>query len=147
MLKKYSARRLARLASIQATYQKLQTDDKIGDIIAHFEHYHFVEGVLQSRVEADMNLFKNITYGVDHHQAEIKNIVSTYLNEQWRIDRLSWICLCLLLCAVYELLYEKTPQNVLINEYIELSKDFLNDKEIKFINGILDKILKNTPFL
>ena len=145
MLKKYSSRRLARLASIQATYQKLQTDDKIDDVVSHFENYHFVDGVLQSRVEPDMNLFKNITYGVENHHEELKNIVSTHLNDQWRVDRLSCICFCLLLCAVYELLYEKTPQSVSINEYIELSKDFLNDKEIKFINGILDKILKNNP--
>jgi N utilization substance protein B len=142
MLTKYSARRLSRLASIQAAYQKMQTDDEIEDVIQHFQNYHFIDGVLKSQVQADSELFKSITYGVQEKYTEIMQKISQHLNENWRIERLSFICLAILLCAVYEILYEQTPKNIAINEYLELSKDFLNSQETKFVNGILDRVSK-----
>jgi transcription termination factor NusB len=35
------------------------------------------------------------------------------------------------------------PVPVIINEYIELSRDFLDERDVKFINGILDSVAKD----
>ncbi len=42
--------------------------------------------------------------------------------------------------AIFELLYTKTPEVVVINEAIELAKNYSDDDVRKMINGILDKI-------
>ena len=42
--------------------------------------------------------------------------------------------------AVYELVYTDTPNLVCINESIEIAKKYSDDKVVKMINGVLDKI-------
>ncbi len=44
--------------------------------------------------------------------------------------------------AVYEILFEELPKAVIINEAIELSKKLASDGAPKFVNGLLDKIVK-----
>ena len=67
-----------------------------------------------------------------------KNI-SKYL-ENWTIDRLGLTDQAIIRISVYELLYTDTPNLVCINEAIELSKKYSDDKVSKMINGVLDKI-------
>ena len=51
--------------------------------------------------------------------------------------------LCVLRQAVYEFLYRKqTPPKVIIDEAIELGKEFGSNSSAKFINGVLGNILK-----
>lgn len=44
--------------------------------------------------------------------------------------------------AIYEILFEDLPKAIIINEAIELSKKLASDGAPKFINGLLDKIIK-----
>ncbi|PIU83384.1 MAG: transcription antitermination factor NusB [Elusimicrobia bacterium CG06_land_8_20_14_3_00_38_11] len=61
--------------------------------------------------------------------------------ENWDIDRMASVDRAILRLASYELLYAlSTPPNAVINEAIELAKDFSTDESGKFVNGILDKI-------
>jgi len=61
--------------------------------------------------------------------------------ENWDIERMASIDRSILRLASYELLYVlATPPNAVINEAIELAKDFSTDESGKFVNGILDKI-------
>ncbi len=63
---------------------------------------------------------------------------------EFPIDKINKIDLAILRLAVYELLIEKTePANVIIDEAIELAKEFANDTSPAFINGALGNILKN----
>lgn len=143
MLRKYSSRRLARLAAVQAIYQSLQTEDSLEDIISHFKNYHFTQGVLQSRVPPHIELFESIVWGVFNHTELLKETITRHLQKDWRLDRLAYLSLSLLLCAVYELCYDKAlPHSIVINEYIEISKEFLDFSDTRFINGILDIISK-----
>lgn len=61
----------------------------------------------------------------------------------WRFDRIGHIELTLLRLAVFELMFcRETPARVVINEALELGSDFAADNCKKFINGILDAIVK-----
>ena len=61
----------------------------------------------------------------------------------WKVERLAFPDRNILRMAIYELLhYEDTPPEVVMNEAIELSKDYGTDNAPKFINGILDRIWK-----
>ncbi len=49
---------------------------------------------------------------------------------------------CWPILAIYEILFEDLPKAVVINEAIELSKRLASDGAPKFVNGLLDKIVK-----
>jgi transcription antitermination factor NusB len=68
-----------------------------------------------------------------------KNISSAAKN--WDIHRMASIDRTVLRLATYELIYLKEiPVNVVINEAVEIVKDYSTDDSKKFVNGILDKI-------
>ena len=60
----------------------------------------------------------------------------------WSLDRISGIDLSILRLAFYELNLGETPTSVVVNEAIELAKEFSSDESPKFINGILGKYVK-----
>lgn len=62
---------------------------------------------------------------------------------QFPIGKISKIDVSILRLAIYELLLEKRePQKVIIDEAIELAKEFGADKSPSFINGVLGKVVK-----
>ncbi len=145
MLKRYSSRRLARLSAIQAIYQYFQTKEDANKIIEQFINHHFANGSMQSKVKVDSELFVVLLEKTIENLGKIEAIISNHLVKNWTIKKLSQIILSILNCAICEfLIIQKTPKAVLINEYIEISKDFLNEDEIKFINKVLDMVANQT---
>lgn len=62
----------------------------------------------------------------------------------WPIEKINKIDLAILRLAVYELVIDKTePLKVIIDEAVELAKEFGNEQSGPFINGVLGSILKN----
>jgi len=58
------------------------------------------------------------------------------------VDKINKVDLAILRLAVYELLIEKNaPQNVIIDEAVELAKEFANETSPAFINGVLGHII------
>lgn len=62
---------------------------------------------------------------------------------EWPIDKLNKIDLVILRLAVYELEYEKTPPKVVIDEAVELAKEYGSESSSSFINGVLGTIYKD----
>ncbi len=60
----------------------------------------------------------------------------------WPIDKLNKIDLAVLRLAVYELSFTKTPPKVVIDESVELAKEFGSENSPSFINGVLGTIYK-----
>ena len=61
----------------------------------------------------------------------------------WSIDRMSKIDLTILRLGVYEMIFDDTiPEDVALNEAIELAKEFGQDQSYSFINGVLAKLHK-----
>ena len=72
--------------------------------------------------------------------------------EHWRIERMAIVDRNVLRLAVYEFLFEETPNTVIINEALEIARRFSTFEATQFINGILDAIkhdlekkTKNSP--
>ena len=61
----------------------------------------------------------------------------------WPIDKLNRIDLAILRLAVYELEQKTIPPKVVIDEAVELAKEFGSDNSASFINGVLGTIYKN----
>jgi transcription antitermination protein NusB len=67
------------------------------------------------------------------------------LAENWDLTRMAAVDRNILRLATYEILYDsEIPKSVAINEAIEIVKRFSTDESSKFVNGILDKIEKQT---
>lgn len=65
--------------------------------------------------------------------------------QNWELDRIAVLDLIILQMGLTEFLYFKNvPPRVILNEYIELSKVYSTDNSHIFVNGILDKVIKDT---
>ncbi|EKD87255.1 MAG: hypothetical protein ACD_36C00174G0003 [uncultured bacterium] len=62
---------------------------------------------------------------------------------EWPLPKISKIDLAILRLAVTELVEKKEPPKVIIDEAVELAKQFGNDNSSKFVNGVLGTILKS----
>jgi transcription antitermination protein NusB len=60
----------------------------------------------------------------------------------WPIDKLNRIDLAILRLAVHELEYTKVPPKVIIDEAVELAKEFGSESSPSFVNGVLGTIYK-----
>ena len=62
----------------------------------------------------------------------------------WDPERIAFLDQVILRTAIAELLYfEDIPTKVTLNEYLEIAKDYSSPKSNIFINGVLDKIVKD----
>mgnify|MGYP003182407548 FL=1 len=73
------------------------------------------------------DFLKELVEGVLNNINDIDNNISKYL-ENWTIDRLGLTDQAIIRISVYELLYTNTPNLVCINEAIELSKKYSDEK-------------------
>lgn len=99
----------------------------------------------EDNVEYDENYLKELINGVIEKQKEIDFIISMNL-KNYTLDRLSIVDRSLLEIGTYELLFTTTPNNIVINEIIEISKEYseIDDyKTSKFNNAVLDSIAKS----
>lgn len=82
---------------------------------------------------------KTLVNGVIENDSKLVDIANGYLNN-WNINRLGITDSAILKIAIYELLYTSTPARVVMDEAIELAKDFSDEKVVGMINGVLDKV-------
>lgn len=93
----------------------------------------------------DFLFFQQMVRGVCHEREKVDRLISQYLKSGWSIERISVMERAILRFAVYELLFQQeTPPKVIINEAIELAKQFGDADSRRFINGILGKLLRET---
>ena len=95
--------------------------------------------LIKEQLEVENSFVNDSINGILTHREEINKLANKYLNE-WSMDRLNKVDQAILSLGIYELMYTDTPSVVSINEAIELSKKYSDEKVTKMINGVLDKI-------
>lgn len=98
-----------------------------------------LDEVIKDNLEIDNDFVKETVAGVLDNKENIVNIANKYLKD-WTFDRLGLTDRAILSMGIYELLYTNTPEVVAINEAVELSKKYSDDKVKNMINGVLDKV-------
>lgn len=91
--------------------------------------------------EYDHEILQKIINGVQADAGNLKEIIAN-CSIDWKLDKIYKIDLAILLAAVWELLNTKNPSKVIIDEAVELAKEFGEQESPKFINGILAGVLK-----
>ncbi|MDW8799581.1 transcription antitermination factor NusB [Clostridium sp. A1-XYC3] len=93
--------------------------------------------------EVDMEYVVRVLKGVQENREAIDKQIENHL-KNWKLNRISKVDLTILRVCTYEFIYEETiPENVSINEAIELAKKYSADKSASFINGVLGSMIKN----
>ena len=87
--------------------------------------------------DEDKTVLENEVFGVERHREELDGLIDGYA-KGWNLNRLAKVDLTLLRMGLFELLYlPEVPVGAAINEAVELSKRYGEDKSYSFINGIL----------
>ena len=84
---------------------------------------------------------RSLAVGVREHREELDHQISE-VAANWSLDRMAATDRNLLRLGAYELLYTDVPAKVALDEAIELAKRFGGAQSAHFVNGILDKLLR-----
>lgn len=82
---------------------------------------------------------EEIVEGVQQHQSDLDEALSEHLTD-WRIDRVHPIERVLLRMGAYEIFHTSINKAIVINEAVELAKQYGHDSTASFVNGILDNL-------
>ena len=85
---------------------------------------------------------KELYSGIKTNIESVDEVINRYLKE-WNLSEIGNIERAILRLGAYEILHCELDDVVVINEAIELAKKLCNDTSPKFINGVLDSIMKN----
>lgn len=132
------SRKLSREKAMELIFSTMLTKESHGEAIETFlDNY---EGNIK---EIDLEYIKEVLKGVEENREEIDELIKSNL-QKWKIDRISKVNLSILRLAIYEMNYvSDVPEKVAINEALEITKKYSDEKSVSFVNGVLDKIYKN----
>jgi len=133
-------RRKARELTLEALYRYEITNEEPGEILKDiFARSHLPSSVKQFTKE----LMLETTGKID----ELDQIISQ-VADNWKLDRIAIIDKNILRSAICEILYfPDIPPKVSINEAIEIAKKYSTEESGRFVNGILDKVIKENKCL
>ena len=93
--------------------------------------------------EDDRQFAKDLLRKTIINHDELRALIKTH-SKNWDLERIAFMDILIMQLAITEFLYfPSIPTKVSLNEYIELSKYYSTEKSRNFINGILDKTLKD----
>ena len=79
---------------------------------------------------------------MEENLEKIDSIIETY-SKGYRLERISRAALAAMRLSIYEILFQKdVPENVSINEAVEIIKQFDSEESKKFSNGILGSFVR-----
>lgn len=138
------ARSASRLAAVQALYQHEMEGTHLAQLLDEF-HMHRLGAEIDDDqyLEAEVAFFDDIVKGALARRDEIDALLSAKLAEGWKVERLDKTMLQILRAGTYELMARAdVPTAAAINEYLDVAHAFFDQREAKFVNGVLDAVAK-----
>lgn len=128
-------RKLSREKTMELLFGMTLSKDSIEEAIEGFiDNY---EGDIK---EIDLTYVKQALIGIENNKEAIDKIIEENLHN-WKLERISKVNLSILRLSTYEVLYDtEIPRSVAINEALEITRRYSDEKSVGFINGVLDKI-------
>lgn len=140
------ARSVARLAAVQALYQIEQTGAGVTSIVREFlDHRLGEDSEIGPLAHAEQGHFAAVVEGVVLGQSMIDGQIHPRLAKGWRLERIDPILRAALRAGTFELMQRPdVPVAVVIDEYVGVVGAFLEDADAGFINGLLDRVARET---
>lgn len=98
-----------------------------------------LNSLIKEQLEIENNFVTESINTILENRETIYELANRYL-ESWPMDRLNKVDQAILSLGIYELKYTETPPVVAINEAVELSKKYSDEKVTKMVNAVLDEI-------
>jgi transcription antitermination factor NusB len=132
-----SRRRAARELAVQLLYQLEIAGGDACDVKERFWS--------ERRVDTDMELFASLLVKIYFENEEEVDAVIAAAAENWDFKRIAKVDKNILRIATTELLYfDDIPPKVTLNEAIEVAKKYgSTEKSYRFVNGVLDRIMRD----
>ncbi|MEM7480307.1 MAG: transcription antitermination factor NusB [Acidobacteriota bacterium] len=140
-------RRAAREMALRMLYQLDLGGSSLAQIFGSFDVQEFLRMASASKraqrdPEAAFAFSRKLVEGTVEHLEEIDRSLDSQATN-WRLQRMSKVDRNVLRLALYELRFEKdTPKLVVVDEAIELAKRYGDVNSGRFVNGLLDGLLK-----
>lgn len=138
------SRSAARLAAVQALYQREMERTPLPTLLHEFHHHRLgatIEDV--EYADAEVDFFDDLVSGVDAREPEIDALIAGKLASGWSLERLDRPMRQILRAGAYELIARiDVPTASVISEYVDVAHAFYDRKEAAFVNGLLDAVAK-----
>jgi N utilization substance protein B len=85
---------------------------------------------------------ETLVLGVAGCREDLDARIGTH-SSNWRVERMAAVDRNVLRLASWELVYTDTPETIVIDEAIELARDFGSERSPSFVNGVLDAIARD----
>jgi len=122
----------ARKCAVQALYQWQMSGDSLSRIETYFVEEQHLKG-------AQKSYFSELFHGVPKQLDLIDAALSEFVDRP--VEKIDPVERAILRTGAYELLYRlETPYRVIINEGVNLAKEFGAEGSHRYVNGILDKV-------
>lgn len=132
------SRRKSRIIAFQAIYSWDVSGESLEDLL----QFSWVDSK-DNLDESELAFSRILIGGTIENISPIDEIIKSHLSANWNFDRLNKVTLSILRISVYSLMYQKDiAASIVIDEAIDLAKEFGPDDSFKFINAMLDKISK-----
>ena len=122
----------SRLVCVQLMYEYLIKNCDPDKMLE--DYFHFCDIKIKINKGFLRRVVRHFADDIDFKEI-LQNCVSS-------VSSIPLISLCILRVAILELLFETTDIPVIINEYLDIAQCFVGQKEIAFINAILDKVAR-----
>jgi N utilization substance protein B len=132
------SRRKAREGALQALFQIEMGRSSVTDAVEHT--------VLDTELSHDLaDYMERLVRGIYANRRQIDPFIEGYLKD-YELDRLAAVDRNVIRIGAYELLHvPEMPAAVTINEAIEIAKKYSTLESGKFVNGVLGRMLRDTP--
>ncbi|MEE1929053.1 transcription antitermination factor NusB [Streptomyces sp. TRM 70351] len=138
-----AARTKARKRAFQILFESDQRGSGVTDVLADWVRHARTDSRQPPVSEYTMQLVE----GYARHAARIDELIATH-SVGWTLDRMPAVDRNLLRLGAYELLWEDgTPDAVVLDECIQLAREFSTDESPAFVNGLLGKLKELAPGL
>jgi N utilization substance protein B len=134
-----AARHRSRTRALQVLFAWDMRHESIDSAIAHFYNtLHSEETQIEVQLKPD-SFMEELARGTVANAEQIdKKIEAKAAN--WRLERMPVVDRNILRLAIYELERNELPGPVVIDEALELARQFSGDESLSFINGVLDAV-------
>ena len=132
------ARRKSRIIAFQAIFSW----DAGGETLEDLLQFSWVDSK-QNLDESDLSFSRILIAGTIENIEQIDELIKTHLAKNWTFDRLNKVTRAILRISIFSIIHQKEiSPSIVIDEAIDLAKQFDSDESFKFINAMLDTIRK-----
>ncbi len=101
-----------------------------------------IDDIISVQLEEKSKFVVSLVNGILENKEQLDDLANKYL-DNWNISRLGFTDQAILRMGIYEIINTDTPDITCIDEAVELSKEYSDEKVCKMINGVLDKVYHN----